>query len=681
MRYLLGWLLLLAAPLGAQRVRIPVRKDVAPRAAMMAAASVPAPCKPVIQPFLDTLAAEAQRPQGIRKSVGVRMTAAIDSAVSVCVLPSAPVPPDTVFRVDTLIRHDTVTRVDTVFAPPPNRAPVASFAWRCTVGSCTMTSTSTDPDGDPLSCAWHSDATYHADLAGCAITRQAFGLAWAERLTVTDPSGLRSVSNQAITPPPTPVDTTPAPTCTTCKTTLVTSGGNLQGALNSALPGDSVALDSGAVFTGNYVLPKHAAGLPIVLVARGTLPPPGTRRTAAFLTARIQTPNNQPALSTALGACGWRVVGVELGMDPMIPATQINGAIVALGDGAQTTAADVACDLELDRVLVRAGPTQMTRRCVALNSASTTIRESSLLECHAQGFDAQAIGGWNGPGPYLIENNQLEGSGENIMFGGAVPSLPGNVPSDITIRGNYLYKPAAWRTTWTASVKNLFELKAARRVLLEGNVMRGSWVDAQNGFAITLNASSTSQTGTGGCTWCIVDSVVIRGNWIDSVESGINFAPQPQASAKALGTHRITVVGNLITTVASRAFQFLPGVDSIIVDRNTAVVSNATTGIGFNFSENPPVPRVGFVFTNNLAGGGRYPIQSPLTSPATAWTAFGLYAPSGTVTGNAVVCGTLNLGTPVPGNRCVTSATDPLALGAGVDVAALKRALATVVVP
>ena len=44
--------------------------------------------------------------------------------------------------------------------------------------------------------------------------------------------------------------------------------------------------------------------------------------------------------------------------------------------------------------------------------------------------------GWNGPGPFLIENNYLEAAGENVMFGGSDPSIANLVPSNITIRRN-----------------------------------------------------------------------------------------------------------------------------------------------------------------------------------------------------------------------------------------------------
>ena len=75
-------------------------------------------------------------------------------------------------------------------------------------------------------------------------------------------------------------------------------------------------------------------------------------------------------------------------------------------------------------------------------------------------------GGWNGPGPFRIENNYLEAAGENFMLGGTDPAISNLVPSDVIFRGNQLAKPREWRgLKWT--VKNLFELKNARRVLVE----------------------------------------------------------------------------------------------------------------------------------------------------------------------------------------------------------------------
>src|SRR5207247_3282410 len=116
------------------------------------------------------------------------------------------------------------------------------------------------------------------------------------------------------------------------------------------------------------------------------------------------------------------------------------------------------------------------KRAIALNSGATTITSSYIADIKAVSQDSQAIAGWNGPGPYVITNNYLEAAGENIIFGGGDPSIGGLIPSDIVIRGNYLTKQLAWRSQPSWNVKNLFELKNAQRVLVDGNIMEYNWL-------------------------------------------------------------------------------------------------------------------------------------------------------------------------------------------------------------
>jgi hypothetical protein len=60
-------------------------------------------------------------------------------------------------------------------------------------------------------------------------------------------------------------------------------------------------------------------------------------------------------------------------------------------------------------------------------------------------MDTQAIGGWNRPGPYTLENPYLEAAGKKVMFGGSDSKIPELVPEGITIKRNVLSKPEAWR--------------------------------------------------------------------------------------------------------------------------------------------------------------------------------------------------------------------------------------------
>src|SRR4029434_4606421 len=106
----------------------------------------------------------------------------------------------------------------------------------------------------------------------------------------------------------------------------------------------------------------------------------------------------------------------------------------------------------------------------------------------------------------------------------AIPSIDGLVPSDIEIRRNRMAKPLTWRigdpqyarTAWT--VKNLFELKNARRVLVDGNLFEYNWPHAQNGFAILF----TVRNQDGKSPWSVVEDITFANNVVRHVGAGIN---------------------------------------------------------------------------------------------------------------------------------------------------------------
>ncbi len=113
------------------------------------------------------------------------------------------------------------------------------------------------------------------------------------------------------------------------------------------------------------------------------------------------------------------------------------GDIITLGDGsaAQSELAQVPQDIVVDQCYVHGDPVRGQKRGIALNSGRTSITNSYISDIKAVGQDTQAIGGWNGPGPYTIENNYLEAAGENFLLGGADPAIPGLVTEDVVFRG------------------------------------------------------------------------------------------------------------------------------------------------------------------------------------------------------------------------------------------------------
>src|SRR5262249_5893982 len=154
-----------------------------------------------------------------------------------------------------------------------------------------------------------------------------------------------------------------------------------------------------------------------------SLPPSGTRITPAYANVlpKIVTPESAAALTALSGAHHYRLIGLEFTQAAGVTQTY---SLIELGDGqTQTSLAQLPHDLILDRLYIHGRPTTTLRRGVTLNSATTAIIDSHLSDCHEEGADSQAIGGWNGPGPFKIENNYLEGAGENIIFGGADPVI------------------------------------------------------------------------------------------------------------------------------------------------------------------------------------------------------------------------------------------------------------------
>jgi hypothetical protein len=420
----------------------------------------------------------------------------------------------------------------------------------------------------------------------------------------------------------------------------VKAGGDLQAALDASRPGDVIELQAGVTFTGNFLLPRKPGTEWIYIrsSAHARLPRPGTRvsPTHASLMPRIDTPNRAPAIRTAAAAHHYRLVGIEFTARGATKSTgpySDNNVVYLESEGGQTSVSQVPADIVVDRCYVHGTATGSVRRGIAMNGARMAVVDSYLSEFHEVGADSQAISGWNGPGPFKIVNNHLEGAGENLMFGGADPSIPDLVPSDIEIRGNHLFKPLSWRighpmyagTPW--SVKNIFELKNARRVLAEGNLLEHNWQHDQNGFAILF----TVRNQDGGAPWCAVEDVTFRTNILRHAGGGFNILAADN-NFPSQQTRRILIQDNLVDDISSvnwggtgRLFQFLSldprdtGILDLTVEHNTGFSSAGSAYTG----DKPVAVHRSFTFRNNIApkrihgfaGGTKsWPPPSPLVT-------------------------------------------------------------------
>jgi hypothetical protein len=438
------------------------------------------------------------------------------------------------------------------------------------------------------------------------------------------------------------------------KVIRVNAGDDLQAALNAAQPGDRVILSPGATYTGNFILPKKVGEGTIVVRPRRLVGLPEGQRTGpedAAAMPRIQTPNSWGAVTTAAGAHDWRFVGIEFGI---VPGTPQNYGVVRLGEGDESRMGDLPSDIVVDRCWVHGNATGNSRRGVSLNGIRQAVVDSYVSNFKEVGADSQAIAGWNGPGPFKIVDNYLEGAAENLLFGGADSAVDNIVPSDIEFRHNYLYKPLRWRVGdpsyagihW--SVKNLFELKSARRVLVEGNLMENSWGDAQTGYAVVLKSANQDRTAP----WSRTEDVTFRNNLVRHAGGAVTMVGRDPHTEGL--TKRVTIENNVFDDINQQKWKgpgiFLLVVSSpppagytaagprdLVVDHNTAFHTGSTI-----VADGPDSQ--GFVFNNNIAANNTWGVKGSNSSTGTP--TLQMFFPGYRFLRNAIVGGKASLYPP-----------------------------------
>ncbi len=369
--------------------------------------------------------------------------------------------------------------------------------------------------------------------------------------------------------------------------------GDLQRAIDRAQPGNVIVVEANATYTGPFTLPNKSGNSYITIQSsRVAELPEGTRVGPAqsALFAKLQSADSgEPVIKTAPGSHHFRFVGVEI--STAAKDTKVY-ELVKLGDAKQTSA-EVPHDFVIDRSYIHGYSTQDVQRGVTLNGGEITVSNSYVSEIHGRGYDTQALCGWNGPGPFHIINNYLEGSGENVMFGGSTPSITNLVPSNIEIRRNYFFKPLSWKVghpTYAGihwSVKNLLEFKNARNVIVDGNVLENCWTDGQIGYAVLLTVRSED----GKAPWATIENVSFTNNTVRNTEQGFqligNDSPNPSGQATGL-----VVSNNLFTGITNR-FLTMTGYNNVTIDHNTHLQNGNIMALHGN-------PSNGFVYTNNI---------------------------------------------------------------------------------
>lgn len=451
----------------------------------------------------------------------------------------------------------------------------------------------------------------------------------------------------------------------------VPAGGNLQAAVNNASAGDEIVLEAGAAFSGPIVLGNKPGDSYITIrsSAVSNLPGAGTRVSPGDAWAMpkiVAPPTGEGALLALNGAHNYYITGIEF-----LPASGVYSyGLVAIGAGTETSYDALPHDIVLDRVYIHGDRNTGSKRGLSLNGRSVSVANSWISDIKGTSQDTQAICGWNGPGPFQILNNHLEGSGENVLFGGIDPSLDGVVPSDILIQYNHFYKPLSWKvgspnyegTHWL--VKNLFELKNSRRVIVDSNLFENSWRDAQSGFAVLF----TVRNQDGRAPWSVVENVQFSNNVVRHAGSGMMISghddnyPSQLANTFLIQNNLFYDIGDPFYGGAGQLFMTesgtgVPGPANLTIDHNTGFVTSYYLVAGNQGgSDSYFVPRPGFVFTNNIVPHNSDGIFGP--SAGAAGAALSAYFPGALFASNVLIGASSGSYSAYPGNFFPGSVAD-----------------------
>ncbi len=375
------------------------------------------------------------------------------------------------------------------------------------------------------------------------------------------------------------------------------AGDNLQAAIENARYGDVIVLEAGATYKGPIILPFKDSTpgsdqyITITTSNLHGIPAENDRvnpQIHAKAMPKIVGPDASVAIATADRAHHYKFVGIEF-----LPAADSKYLynLIDLGKSEYKSLTQFPHHLTFDRCYIRSTGLNKARRGFGLNSGDTTITNSYISGFAGAEDETQGICGWNGPGPFHIVNNYIEGGGQNIMFGGADPAVQDLVPSNIEIRRNFLYKPREW--FGRATIKAVIELKNARNVIIDGNVLEsGGLVGA---FVLTVR----NQSGT--APWSTLEDIAITNNIVRHSAAGFSILGRDNYN-KSQQAKRIRIANNLLVDIVpDYSAVFMAGccADTLTVENNTVQhTGNIMTCYG--------TPTSNFSFRNNIIQYNEY---------------------------------------------------------------------------
>jgi hypothetical protein len=406
---------------------------------------------------------------------------------------------------------------------------------------------------------------------------------------------------------------------------FVREGQSFQKALNSAKPGDTILLEAGKTFKGSFELPNKSGSqfITIRTSANDSQLPPADKRLEpdkykAVLPKLESNIKGKSVITTAKGAHHYRFIGIEF-----MPTIEGHYNIVQIGGGDETDIKDLPNYIEFDRVYIHGSDEFGQRRGIAANGRNVKIINSHISNIKRRGEESAAIGAWATDGPIIIENNYLEASGINILFGGATSPLK-LTPTNCIVRNNRMDKRLEWKgTDWV--VKNLFEIKNGKNIKVQNNLLTNNWLMAQDGTAVLFTVREDSGENAK------IEDVEFSNNIIRGASSALNFL-----GYEAQGGRNVIIRNNIFDDINHQKwggngfFMKTSGWDGLVIENNT-VIQSGSISVAYG------KPTKNLVFRNNIIFRNEYGFFGDGVGEGKK--AFDAYFPNITVDKNIIIGG------------------------------------------
>lgn len=343
------------------------------------------------------------------------------------------------------------------------------------------------------------------------------------RLTVTNSTGQTATRlitvNVANHAPPT-------------RTINVTTLQQLLNAYNTATGGEHIVIPAGTQLNGEIVLPARNFSDYVTIRSSAAMPDIRDRVSptqTGLVTIKATSVNGTP-FTINKGASKIRIIGIKFE-----PRYLLQGSIPAayylaqIGEAfTQNNVSENPTKIIMQHCVVNPPNDVNVVHAVLNDGYKVSIISSWLGNIKTyDGTDSQAAISFDGRGAHVYNNNYLEASAENVMYGGVQPSIPEIVSTNIEFRRNHFIKRLAWRVyngqSHLINAKNLFESKNARRIYFEGNVFDNHW-DGARGQRFAFAIMSSTSPGSPGefVPWAVSEDIIWENNRLKGAFGGFN---------------------------------------------------------------------------------------------------------------------------------------------------------------